>query len=426
MEPRGGAHASDELQERINRGVTKRIIAVFTGNRAEYGLQYPILRAIDRHEHLDYRLLVSGAHLDPHFGRTLDEIRADGFRIDAEVAIEMDAVSLFATAQAIGSGVLSLSNVLSDLKPDMMVVYADRFEGLAAVIASSQMNIPTAHVEGGDLTEGGALDDSVRHAMTKLAHLHFTTNQQASNRILAMGEEAWRVHTVGFPAIDLIAEGRYASPGEIVSRFGLDLTRPVVVFTQHSVTTEFEHAARQSEPSIGAIEKLAAQGVQIILTYPNNDAGGRAIIESLEALAGRRVANVQIHRSLGRHAYHGLLALARDPERRVACVGNSSSGIKETPAFGCPTVNIGSRQDGRLRGENVIDVDYDAKAIAGAVERCFRDEAFRALCREAHNPYYLGGAGVKIANVLAQVPLDSALLRKRMTLRGETQNGWYR
>lgn len=406
--------------------MSKRTIAIFTGNRAEYGLQYPILRAVDRHPDLEYRLLVSGAHLDAQFGRTLDEIRNDGFRVDAEVKIEMDAGSLFATAQAIGSGILSISRVLAELKPDMMVVYADRFEGLAAVIAATQMNVPTAHVEGGDLTEGGALDDSVRHAMTKLAHLHFTTNQQASNRILGMGEEAWRVHTVGFPAIDLISEGRYAKPDEVASRLGLDLARPVVLFTQHSVTTEFDRAAEQLAPSLAALEQLAGEGVQVILTYPNNDAGGRQIIRELDAFAARRVPNTQVHRSLGRHLYHGVLALAEDRSRRVACVGNSSSGLKETPAFHCPTVNIGSRQDGRLRGENVLDAGYDAGAIAAAVRRCLSDDAFRALCGTAANPYWLGDAGPKIADVLATVPLDQALIRKRMTLAGETQGGWFR
>ena len=180
------------------------------------------------------------------------EIEADGFHVDAEVKIEMDAASLYATAQAIGSGVLAISKVLAELKPDIMVVYADRFEGFAAVIAATQMNVPTAHVEGGDLTEGGALDDSVRHAMTKLSHLHFTTNQQATNRILGMGEEAWRVHTVGFPAIDLIAENRYAKLEEVCERLGLDLARPAVLFTQHSVTTEFDKAAEQIAPSLEA------------------------------------------------------------------------------------------------------------------------------------------------------------------------------
>ena len=399
----------------------RRTIAVFTGNRAEYGLQYPILRAVDRHPALDYRLLVSGAHLDPHFGRTLDEIRGDGFHIDAEIKIEMDATSALATAQAIGSGVTSISRVLAAIRPDFMVVYADRFEGFAAVIASSQMNIPTAHVEGGDLTEGGALDDSVRHAMTKLAHLHFTTNLQATNRILELGEEPWRVHTVGFPAIDLIQEGRYASPSEVRDRLGLDLARGIVLFTQHSVTTELERAAPQVRPALEAIARLAQDGVQVIVTYPNNDAGGQAIIDELTQFAARRLPNVQVHRSLGRHLYHGVLALARAPGCRVACAGNSSSGIKETPAFQCPTVNIGSRQDGRLRGTNVIDVDYDGQAIFQALRRCLYDEDFRDHCRHGHNPYYLGGAGPKIADILASVPVDQHLLRKRMTLRGDPQ-----
>lgn len=406
--------------------MSKRTIAVFTGNRAEYGLQFPILRAIDRHPDLDYRLLVSGAHLDVNFGRTLEEIRRDGFRIDAEVKIEMDAASLFATAQAIGSGVTEISKALEKIRPDMMVVYADRFEGLAAVIASSQMNIPTAHVEGGDLTEGGALDDSVRHAMTKLSHLHFTTNQQASNRILAMGEEAWRVHTVGFPAIDLISEGRFAGKAEVVERLGLDLARPVLLFTQHSVTTEFDQAVAQLQPSLDALAQLAGEGVQVILTYPNNDAGGRQIIEQLEAFAAQRIPNTQVHRSLGRHLYHGVLALARDPGLKVACIGNSSSGLKETPAFGCPTVNIGSRQEGRLRGANVVDAGYDRAGILQAVRRCLADEAFRTECRTAENPYWLGDAGPKIADVLASVALDTALIRKRMTLRGEARDGWFR
>jgi UDP-N-acetylglucosamine 2-epimerase (non-hydrolysing)/GDP/UDP-N,N'-diacetylbacillosamine 2-epimerase (hydrolysing) len=406
--------------------MSPRSVAIFTGNRAEYGLQYPILRAVSRHSALEYRLLVSGAHLDPNFGRTLDEIRTDGFRVDAEIKIDMDASSLLATAHAIGSGVVAISRVLADLKPDIMVVYADRFEGLAAVIASSQMNIPTAHVEGGDLTEGGALDDSVRHAMTKLSHLHFTTNVQATNRILGLGEEPWRVHTVGFPAIDLIAEGRYAQVDEVRERLAIDLDRPIVLFTQHSVTTEFDRAREQVRPSLDAMARLAAEGVQVIATYPNNDAGGRSIIDELETFASRNVANVQIHRSLGRHLYHGVLALANNPAHRVACVGNSSSGIKETPAFLCPTVNIGSRQDGRLRGANVIDVAYDADEIVEAVHRCVCDSAFRHTCRHSENPYYLGNAGPKIAEVLATVPIDQRLLRKRMTLRGEAENGWFR
>ena len=404
----------------------KRVVAVFTGNRAEYGLQFPILRAIDKHPDLEYRLLVSGAHLDSNFGSTLDEIRNDGFRIDAEIKIEMDAASLFATAQAIGSGVLAISRVLDEMRPDIMVVYADRFEGFAAVIAATQMNIPTAHIEGGDLTEGGALDDSVRHAMTKLAHLHFTTNEQASNRILGMGEEPWRVHTVGFPAIDLISEGNFATKVEITEQLGLNLSHPIVLFTQHSVSTEFERAAEQVEPSIDAIKQLADEGIQTVLTYPNNDAGGQAIISELDAFGSLDYKNTQVKRSLGRYLYHGILALARDPDIRVACLGNSSSGLKETPAFGCPTVNIGSRQEGRLRGENVLDAGYSSNEIYDQIQRSLFDDDFRELCREAKNPYWLGEAGPKIAEVLATTPLGQGLIRKRMILNGETKDGWFR
>ncbi|MCZ8312825.1 MAG: UDP-N-acetylglucosamine 2-epimerase [Magnetospirillum sp.] len=406
--------------------MSKRIVAVFTGNRAEYGLQYPILRAIEAHPDLDYRLIVSGAHLDPDFGATLKEIEADGFAIHAEVKIDMPKDSKSSTARAIGSGILSMSAALERIAPDILVVYADRFEGFAAVVAGTQMNVPTAHVEGGDLTEGGALDDSVRHAMSKLAHLHFTTNQQASNRVLAMGEEAWRVHTVGFPAIDMIKDGNFARPADVAAKLGLDLARPVVLFTQHSVTTEFDQAASQTQPSLEALKRLAQEGVQVVATYPNNDAGGRAIIAKLENLASQRVPGLSMHRSLGRWLYHGVLALARDPAIRVACVGNSSSGIKETPAFGCPTVNIGSRQLGRLRAENVLDAGYDADAVATATRNCLFDDAFRSLCRSVANPYGLGDAGVKIAKVLAEVALDEKLLRKRMTLAGEVQDGWFR
>lgn len=405
--------------------MTQRIIAVFTGNRAEYGLQVPIIRAIDAHPALDYRLIVSGAHLDSNFGRTLQEIEADGFKVHTEVKIEMDAVSALSTPRAIGSGVLATSRALAEIKPDFLVVYADRFEGFAAVIAGTQMNIATAHVEGGDITEGGALDDSVRHAMTKLSHLHFTTNDQATNRILGMGEEPWRVHTVGFPAIDLIEDGKFASPQEIRDTLKLDLQKPIVLFTQHSVTTEVDSAAGQTAPSITALRALADDGVQIVMTYPNNDAGGAAITRLLEQTAAAD-ERLTLRRSLGRHMYHGVLALARQPGARVVCAGNSSSGIKETPAFGCPTVNIGSRQNGRLRGDNVLDTGYDTVAIAAALRRALFDDGFRHQAKTGVNPYWRGGAGKRVAEVLATVPMDQKLLRKQMTLRGEARDGWFR
>lgn len=388
----------------------KRKIAVFTGNRAEYGLQYPILKAIAAHPDLDYFLLVSGAHLKEDFGRTMREIETDGFAVHAEVKMDMPHDSLVATAQAIGSGVISLSHVLEALRPDFLVVYADRFESFAAMIAGTQMGIPTAHVEGGDYTEGGALDDTVRHAMTKLAHLHFATNDQAAERIRRMGEEPWRVFVMGYPALDLVAAGLFARPPEVAARYGLDPDKPVLVFTQHSVATEFEQAASQVRPSLDALKEAAERwNCQVIITYPNDDAGGRRIMAEIESFSKSGLARIQVQRSLGRFYYHGLLNIA------AACIGNSSSGIKETPAFRCPSINIGSRQRGRLRGNNVIDVGYDREAIVGAIQRCLFDEDYKRFVRDCVNPYGAGNAGPRIADTLAGIDITPALIQKKMT-----------
>lgn len=395
----------------------KRRVGVFSGNRAEYGLLCPVLKAIAKHPLLDYKLIVSGAHLDENFGATVEEIKKDGFEIYAEVKIEIAEGKRTSTAKAIASGIANLAPVLDHLKPDIFLVYADRFEAFAAVVTSTQMNIPTAHVEGGDITEGGALDDSVRHAMTKLSHLHFTTNEQATQRILNMGEEPWRVKTVGFPALDMIKIGNFESPQEVVQGLGLDPSKPIILFTQHSVTTEFENADEQISQSMIALRKIAGEGAHVIMTYPNNDIGGDVIREQLHRMNDLQHPNIMLFSSLGRYRYHGILALSRLPGWKVVCVGNSSSGIKETPVFGCPTVNIGSRQDGRLRGDNVIDVGYNANEIFSAIKKSIEDDSFRAKCAATDNPYGGGDAGEKIADSLSAVDLHpKRLLRKKTTV----------
>lgn len=395
-------------------GSSKRSVAVFTGNRAEYGLQYPILRALAADPRIEYFLLVGGAHLEQDFGRTVAEIENDGFRVHSEVRMDLEEDTLLSTAQAIGSGILSLSLILADLRPDFLVVYADRYEGFSAMITGTQMNVPTAHIEGGDYTEGGALDDSVRHAMTKLAHLHFTTNEHAAERVRRLGEEPWRIFNVGQPALDLIVAGLYAQPAEVCSDLSLDPARPIILFCQHSVTTEFERAVDQIRPSIQALRSGLKDGWQVVITYPNNDAGGRRIIKEIMALEAEGHEGLRLVHSLGRRRFHGLLNVI-GRHGRGAFAGNSSAGIKETPAFGCPTINIGPRQQGRLRADNVIDVPYEAAAIVSALSRAIDDSAFRARCRNCTNPYGAGNAGPRIAEVLATIPIDARLLQKRMT-----------
>ena len=307
--------------------------------------------------------------------------------------------------------------ILKSNKPDIFIVYADRFEGFAALIASSQMNIPSVHFEGGDKTEGGALDDSVRHAMTKLAHFHITTNNEAKKRILNLGEEPWRVKNFGFPMIDLIRQGNYASEAEVLKKFKLKAVSPIVLFTQHSVTTEFEKALLQINPSIEALKELASKNYQIIITFPNNDIGGQSIRKKLLQY-NKIYPNFNVYSSLGRYFYHGILNLNRIKNYKVICMGNSSSGIKETPTFKCPTINIGSRQKNRLRGHNVIDADYNKASILNAVKTATNDKKFKQNCLSSYNPYGKGNVSKNFIKFIKNLKLDNKekILRKKITI----------
>lgn len=376
---------------------SKKIIAIFSGNRAEYGLIKPILEAFHKNKYFKYKLLVSGAHLDKNFGNTIKEIKNDNFKIFSEVKINMKDYNTTSTPLAISSGINSLAPLLQKMKPDFFLVYADRFEGFAAMITSTQMNIPTIHVEGGDITEGGAFDDSVRHAMTKLAHIHFTTNEEATKRILQMGEENWRVKTVGFPAIDLIKKKRFLKEKDIADKLKINFNKPTVLFTQHSVTSVYEETSFQINRSLKALQKLSTENVQIIITYPNNDLGGKMIIKELNKYKNNK--NFHIFKSLGTEIYHGILSLTKKG-RNIVCAGNSSSGIKETTVFGTPTLNIGSRQKNRMRGNNIIDCDYDSKQIYINLKRCLYDKKLINKCKKAVNPYGGGKAGIKIVKYL--------------------------
>jgi UDP-N-acetylglucosamine 2-epimerase (non-hydrolysing)/GDP/UDP-N,N'-diacetylbacillosamine 2-epimerase (hydrolysing) len=391
-----------------------RRITVFTGNRAEYGQLVPIIRSIAVTPELQYSLLVSGAHLDNAFGRTVAEIENDGFHVGGLVPIEVSSETTDTTARAISITTAGVATHLAADAPDLFLVSGDRFEAFGALIASTQMGIPTAHIEGGDLTEGGTLDDSVRHAMTKLAHLHLVTNADAAARVKNMGEEPWRIHTVGLPSIDLIAAGEFASNSEVCERLDIDISRPIVVFTQHSIATEADQAEAQFVASLTALRRLAADGYQIVLTYPNTDSGGETILRMIHMLEVEKPPGFIVRPSLGRYLYHGLLRTCAD--YRGVCAGNSSSGVKETPAFGCPAVNIGARQLNRLRAENVMEVaDHDSPAIERAIRRSVDDRDWREHCRHVTNPYGDGTAGRRVADILARVDLNNRLIQKRMT-----------
>lgn len=393
-------------------------ICIFTGNRAEYGLLRPLIVKINTQKNFITNLLISGAHLQNEFGKTIKEIKKDKIKNYTLVNIDGNfKKNTSYNSLIIGNAVMKISNVLNKLKPDIFIVYADRFEGFSAVIASTQMNIPTVHIEGGDITEGGALDDNVRHAMTKLSHFHLTTNREATKRIIAMGEEKWRVKTIGYPSVDLIKQKNYASNKEIVEKFNLHGFKKIIIFTQHSVTTEYKKSLIQLNSSLRALEKIAKENIKIIITYPNNDIGSDLILKKLKNKKFKNYKNISIYKSVGRYFYHGLLALSKNKKYNICCVGNSSSGIKETPIFGCPTVNIGTRQSGRLRSQNVIDVNYEPRKIYNAIKKALNNKTFIDQCRKCSNPYGIGNSASKTVNFLNKINYTKTkILRKKMTL----------
>lgn len=387
--------------------MSDRRIGVFTGNRAEYGLLVPILRALRDAAGIELQLYVGQEGLS-------DE--GEHFPLAATVPIERADATPASTPRAIGQGVLDMTDALVRHAPDIFVVYGDRFEAFAAMIAATQMSLPTAHIEGGDLTQGGTLDDVVRHAMSKLAHLHLATNPASAARLRQMGEEDWRIHDVGFPTIDLIRAGDFTPAEETCAELGLDADRPMVIFTQHPITTAHEASGGEISICLEALERARLElDAQIVLTYPNSDLGSEAIIAALVEWSAAR-PDVVLRKSLGRRLYHGALNVAGNVTNGV-CVGNSSSGVKETAAFACPAINIGPRQFGRLAGENVANVAVDAEAIFWQLRRALTDGTYRQAIREARNPYGRGDTGPRVTRLLSELDLtDPKVLNKQTVL----------
>lgn len=378
----------------------RRIVYV-TGTRADYGLFYHPLRRIEEHSGLELELIVTAMHLAPRFGNTVRLIEQDGFKIAARVETLMAGDGGGSMARAIGLGILGLTQALESVEPDIVILLGDRGEMLAGAIASAHLNIAIAHMHGGEVS--GTIDESVRHAITKLAHIHFASATDNAERIIKMGEDPTRVYVVGAPGLDYLRHLEPVERSELEADLGLDLTQPLLVMTQHPVTTEAEAAAEQMRITLEAIKSV---GVQTVATYPNADSGGRAMIQVLEEYS--TLPFLRIRKSLGQRCYASLLHHAN------AMVGNSSSGIIEAPFLGLPVVNIGSRQQGRQRAENVLDVPHVKEEIRRAIRTALYDETFIQQARNCRNPYGDGRAGERIVEILAGIPLRREFLQKRL------------
>lgn len=381
----------------------KRKVVVVTGTRAEYGILYPVLKAIEANPELKLSLVVTGMHLSHEFGYTVGDIEKDGFPIYARVDMLLSSDTPGAMAKSIGLGIIGMAQAWEHLKPDVILVLGDRVEPLAAAVSGAYMNIPVAHIHGGDSTRGG-LDESARHAITKFAHIHFPATNKSAERIVKMGEDEWRVHVVGSPALDSILNEPLLSPRALAKKFELDLSRLLILVVQHPVTTQVDEAPKQMRETLEAIVDI---GYPTVLVYPNSDAGGRRMIELIKEF--EEFPFIKTFKSLPRREYLSLMKAAS------VMVGNSSSGIVEAPSFGLPVTNIGIRQEGRERGKNVIDVGHDRREIAQAVEKALKDKQFLSEVIKCENPYGDGKASHRIAEALSKIEITPRLLRKRIT-----------
>lgn len=378
----------------------QRKIAVITTSRADYSHLYWPLRDLSAHPEVDLHLIVLGSHLSPEFGHTVQEIEQHGFPIAARIECLLSSDSDVGMAKTIGVATLGLADSLGRLRPDVLLLIADRYEMLAPAAVALALRIPIAHIEGGERSEG-AIDDAVRNALTKMSHLHFTSTYEARRRVIAMDEEEWRVHRAGAPSLDHLRRSTLYTREELEARLGITLESSAVVVAYHPVTI----ARDTLEETDTLFAALAALPDQLLFCYPNADAGSRELIGRLRAFVAAR-ENSHVFVNLDALTYWSLLRQAH------LFLGNSSSGIMETPSFALPAINVGLRQQGRERARNILDAAPSVAAILEAIGTA-RTTAFRDSLRGMTNPYGDGCAGQTIVRVLTSVPLGRELLMKR-------------
>jgi len=374
-------------------------ICVVTGTRAEYGILKPIMDGLKNNIQFQLSIIVTGMHLSNKFGNTIEYIEKDGFKIDKTVSMNPKFDGNLAMAISVGEGIVGISKALSEINPDMVLILGDRTEALSACIAAAYLNIPIVHFSGGDRT--GGIDESVRHSITKFAHVHFPATEESANRIIKMGEDPSRVHVVGEPSIEKIKTLTYKSKNEIEKEYHVDLSKPLIILLQHSNTIESESAETQIKESLEALKIL---NYQTIIIYPNSDSGGRRIIDEIEKCS--HYENFKIYKSLSHENFLNLLNVAN------CLVGNSSSGIAEAPSFKLPVVNIGTRQINRQRANNVIDVDYNRDQIINAIKTTLFDVKFKNNLKACINPYGDGNTSQKVLKILANIEINQNLLQK--------------
>lgn len=380
--------------------MTKRKITCITGTRADYPRVRSVLREIQKRKELELSLIVTGSHLLDDYGYSAQEIIDDGFDISKKVEMFIgDFDSPLGMTEASARCTAGVAKALDELNPDLVLITVDRVETLASTTAASLMNFPIAHIQGGEVT--GTIDESIRHAVTKLSHIHFPATDDAAQRIILMGENKDLVFNTGCPYIDEIQQATIKSKKELSMQYGFDDSKDIIIFTQHSVTTEFEESSAQVEKTIDALKDFSDK--QVICFFSNTDAGGKEIIKKITDQKNFIIIPNMLSTDFLSLMSHSCLM-----------IGNSSSGIREAPSFKLPVINIGTRQNGRLRASNVIDVDHDVSQIKDALKKVFNDSEFRDSLKDLKNPYGDGTAAKKIVDVLSNIEINQKLIQKEI------------
>ncbi|MFC1856976.1 UDP-N-acetylglucosamine 2-epimerase [Thermodesulfobacteriota bacterium] len=383
-------------------------IAVVTVARSDYGIYQPLLKALTEEPGFDFYLLVSGMHLSQEFGMTVNKIKADGFPIRARIESLLSSDTPEGIGRSMGLGLIGFAQEFSCRRPDLLIVLGDRYDMYVAGLAALPFGIPVAHIHGGELTFG-AIDDALRHSLTKISHLHFVSTDIYAQRVIQLGEESWRVHVTGALSLDNLNNISFFSPQELEKRYAILVDPPPLLVTFHPVTLEYEEVGTQADELLAAVED---SNIPVVFTLPNADTGGRVIIRKIERFV-KAHSHAFMVENFGTRGYFSMMKIA------AAMVGNSSSGILEAASFGLPVVNVGSRQDGRVRAANVIDVECCREDILEGIKKVVRNE-FKDSIRGLPNLYGGGNAAPKILHVLRTTALDQRLLKKPFYDKAET------
>lgn len=391
----------------------KRKICVVTGTRAEYGHLYWLMKEIREDPDLGLQVVATGMHLSPEFGLTYKTIEEDGFRIDEKVEMLLSSDTPVGIAKSIGLGVIGFADALDRLKTDIMVVLGDRFEIFAAAQAAMIARIPIAHIHGGETTEG-AIDEAMRHAITKMSHFHFTAAEPYRKRVIQLGESPEWVLNYGAPGLDNLIKIKLLDKDAFEKTIDFRLGNLSFLVTYHPVTLSPEGPETPCNELIRAIEHFPK--AKIIFTKSSADTAGRIINQKIDAYAKKNPGKVKVFTSMGQQLYLSAI------KNMDMVVGNSSSGLIEAPALKKPTVNIGVRQRGRLRADSVIDCEEEEQAIMEAIKKGLSPE-FKEITKNTVNPYGQGNASLKIKEYLKTVSLQNILMKKFYDMSHDGQKG---